>query len=89
MKIVLVTWFDAYSKDDWHSKAELVALLEDQPKGQITVTPGILYQEDASTITLIQSVAPESSSSEASYSGILVIPKGMVSNIEVWKELEV
>lgn len=81
MKVVIVKWFDAYSMDEWHSKAELESKLRDQPRGALTVTPGLLYKETDDALVIIQNFQDETDEADADFSGIMIIPKGMVQEI--------
>lgn len=88
MKIVLVTWYDAYTFDEWYSKGEIISRINDQPKGAVTISPGILFEETEDKIVLVQSLQPETNITEADYAGIIVIPRGMIiGEVEVLKEL--
>ena len=82
MKIVLVTWYDVYSFEQWLDKTELKAILMDQPKGALTITPGIVYEENDDALILIQSLQPETDETGMNGAGLLLIPKGMIKEIK-------
>jgi len=83
MKVVLVKWLDAYSMEEWLSKAELESKLRDQPRGALTVTPGIVYKETEDALVLVQNFQDETEEAEADFSGVMFIPKGMIQEIKV------
>ena len=86
MKIVLVTWFDVYSLEQWLDKTELKAILADQPRGARTITLGIVHEENNDALILIQSLQPETEETGMNVAGLLLIPKGMIEKVEVLKE---
>jgi len=86
MKIVFVSWYDVYSLEQWLDKTELRAILADQPRGALTFTPGIVHEENDDVLVLVQSLQPETEETGMNVAGLIVIPKGMIKDIEVLKE---
>jgi hypothetical protein len=86
MKAVIVTWDDAYTMDEWSTKSDIVNKLRAQPKGEPTASCGFLFEETDKSIVLVQSEQPMEEVTEATFAGLLLIPRGMVQEIEVLKD---
>lgn len=86
MKVVVVTWEDAYTMDEWSTKSEIVNKLLAQPKGEPSQSAGFLFEETDDSIVLVQSEQPTEEVTQATFAGLLVIPRGMVKEIEVLKD---
>lgn len=87
MKIVVVTWLDAYSFDAWLDKAGLEAKLRDQPRGALTITPGLVFADTENGLVLVQSFQRETEESNEDFSGMLFIPRGMIQEVRELGEI--
>lgn len=81
MKLVIVKWFDACSFDEWHSRAELRAKINDIHKEAETITTGFLYDQNENIVVLVQNYQGETEATEENLSGIMIIPRGMIRDI--------
>lgn len=86
MKSVLVVWNDAYTMDAWSSKKEIADKLAAQSKGEPTRSVSFLYEETDYSLVLVQSEQPAEEVTEATFAGLLFIPKGMIISMEVLKD---
>ncbi len=86
MKAVIVIWDDAYTMDEWSTKSEIIDKLKAQPRGEPSLSCGFLFAETEENVVLVQSEQPTEEVTQATFAGLLVIPRGMVQEIEVLKE---
>lgn len=85
MKSVIVTWYDAYTLDEWHTKLELIETLTNTPKGEPTRSQGFLFEDSEDRVILVQSIQDESVTKD-SLAGLIIIPRGMIKGVEILKD---
>lgn len=80
-KLVLVTWEDAYAEDyGWIDIDEL----DKKPKSVVCYSVGWLIGESEKNMRIVPHITDvESKEKDFSVQGALVIPKGMITNVEI------
>lgn len=78
--LVLVTWEDAYSCEDWGPVEER---LDQHDEPMLSYTIGIVLKHNKAGITIARTYARLDHSSEGSF----YIPNGMIRDIDDWKGL--
>ena len=85
MKIILVQWNDAFalSDDSWYSMADVDDMIANDQRGELCTTIGYLLRDAEHHLIIAHTCQPKlSSKSDAGFSGIFFIPKGMIVDVK-------